>query len=146
MHIESAYKKNQKVNTKWFKSHFTDKELNIPIITRANGLIFLIHYWGVFTVLCHIFCLFIFKRSKIEKKKKWFLSSDWTRILLQKWLMIVLIWIILIFINIFTAICNQSCLHGVCTEPYVCTCLAGWNGTDCDQRKFQSRKWINQFY
>ena len=37
----------------------------------------------------------------------------------------------------FIAICNQTCVHGACTQPYVCSCLAGWNGTSCNQGKFE---------
>jgi hypothetical protein len=51
-----------------------------------------------------------------------------------------------IYLNIFIAICNQSCVHGICAEPYVCTCQPGWNGTACDQRKFKSCKITNELY
>ena len=35
--------------------------------------------------------------------------------------------------NFHLAICNSSCIHGLCTEPNNCACYAGWTGTSCDQ-------------
>lgn len=32
-----------------------------------------------------------------------------------------------------TAKCNQTCVHGLCATPFVCTCQPGWTGSFCDQ-------------
>lgn len=41
-----------------------------------------------------------------------------------------------LFFFSFSAICNQSCGHGICATPYICSCQAGWTGPYCDIRKF----------
>jgi hypothetical protein len=52
----------------------------------------------------------------------------------------------MIIFSIFTAICNQSCVHGACTQPYVCNCQAGWIGASCDEGKFKLYKITNESY
>ena len=34
------------------------------------------------------------------------------------------------------AICSPDCDNGNCTEPGVCSCDEGWNGTTCSDGKF----------
>lgn len=44
------------------------------------------------------------------------------------------------------AICNQTCVHGVCANPYKCTCQAGWNGTYCTDGMYSFCKTMNGLY
>ena len=32
------------------------------------------------------------------------------------------------------AVCDPSCLHGVCSSPYHCNCSSGYSGNACDIR------------
>ena len=37
------------------------------------------------------------------------------------------------FKSIFTAICAEKCLHGICIGPDKCKCDIGWSGLSCNE-------------
>ena len=41
-----------------------------------------------------------------------------------------------------SAICNETCVHGICAEPYTCFCQPGWNGTYCEERMSNSNEFL----